>query len=504
MATDPPAPLNLDPNAVPPTADPVGEVEMRVRGTTGLRRNGGYIDEEFHRHLRNRRARIEMYTEMRDNSSVHGGVMLRLKTVLRRVGTRVQPANASDRAQMLAQFLDECLRDMAHTWDGFQTEFCSIFPFGFAAFEKCFKVRGGETDDKSTSSKHSDGRIGWSKWSIRPPDTIDRWAFAPDGEPVGFWQIPLPSFAQVFIPLSKVLLFHLDHYKENPEGYSLFRSSYRDYYFAKRIEEDEAIGLSKDLTGWLLLYVPPDYLDEGAPQWKKNLLEDMKLQITEARVDSKGGMIVPAKTNRDGNPSGWDVDRLAAAGSRQFDTDAILARKRRSMAAAMMCEFMEMSGGTGNNLMHIDKSTWLLNALDAVMDMQSDVINADAIPQLMRINGFDDRENWPTVGHTAVRQEDMMELAAFLEKAVASGAVTPGPELEEYVRDRAKLPPIPEQDAAPSGVPNVPLAIQYLSLALERATAAGDAALSADIRAKISQMLDSLGKPAGDNPIGSM
>ena len=62
-------------------------------------------------------------------------------------------------------------------------------------------------------------------------------------------QLAPPSYKQVVIPMEKCLLFRTQTHKNNPEGRSILRNAYRSWYFKKRIEEIEGVGIERDLAG---------------------------------------------------------------------------------------------------------------------------------------------------------------------------------------------------------------------------------------------------------------
>lgn len=65
-----------------------------------------------------------------------------------------------------AALVEECLHDMRKSWPMTLSEILSFLPWGWAAMEKIYKVRGGEVrradsmPDKLRSSKYDDGKIG--------------------------------------------------------------------------------------------------------------------------------------------------------------------------------------------------------------------------------------------------------------------------------------------------------------------------------------------------------
>ena len=70
--------------------------------------------------------------------------------------------------------------------------------------------------------------------------------------------MPPPSYNLYTIPIDKALLFRTKSRKDNPEGRSILRNAYRSWYFKRRIQEVEGIGIERDLAGLPVMYAPAD------------------------------------------------------------------------------------------------------------------------------------------------------------------------------------------------------------------------------------------------------
>src|SRR6185437_2004139 len=111
------------------------------------------------------------------------------------------------------------------------------------------------------TSKFTDGKIGWRRLPGRGQDTIIKWFFDENGQVHGLTQQPY-SGPLIDLPVEKFLLFRAGNLKNNPEGRSILRNSYRAYYFIKRLEELEAIGVER-LNGFPLIYVPSELIEKA-------------------------------------------------------------------------------------------------------------------------------------------------------------------------------------------------------------------------------------------------
>src|SRR3954471_25081749 len=161
---------------VPKSFSPIIEL-----GVTGIKRTGGYIDEEFLPALRGRKA-IRIYREMSQNDSMVGAMLFAIDKLCREVEWKVVPSDQSEEATNAQEFLESCMEDMSHSWDDFIGEVLSMLVFGWSWHEIVYKKRVGPWEkDARRRSKYDDGLIGWRKMPIRSQETLMRWGFDSTG-----------------------------------------------------------------------------------------------------------------------------------------------------------------------------------------------------------------------------------------------------------------------------------------------------------------------------------
>jgi hypothetical protein len=146
--------------------DPKLNVDFRELGQTGLKRTGGFIQQEFLQELSGLRG-VKTYTEMSDNDPTVSAVLFAIEHLTRQVKWRVKPASMQPQDAEAAEFLETCMDDMSNPFVDVISEAMSMVKYGFAPLEIVYKRRAGASLDPSYRSKHSDGRIGWRKMPIR-------------------------------------------------------------------------------------------------------------------------------------------------------------------------------------------------------------------------------------------------------------------------------------------------------------------------------------------------
>ena len=409
-------------------------------GQTGLKQAGGIIDAEWLNQLKGIRG-VRAYTEMRDNDAVVGAILYAIESLIRQVEWTVRPADDSDAALDAARFLEECVEDMSNDWESFISETLSMLVFGFAPFEICYKVRGGDSEDVTRRSKYNDGRIGWRKFSIRGQDTIAKWIFDEDGVVSGMVQ--RVDFDEVVIPIEKLLLFVTKNERGNPQGRSLLRNAFRSWYFLKRFQEIEAIGVERDLAGLPVLQVPPQIMTSKATTAERALRNELESIIQQIRRDEREGVILPAELDRDGKPTGFKLSLLSSGGSRQMNTDQIIRRYESRIAMSVLAEFILLgSDAHGSFALASSKTALFATSLRAILESMAATLNRFAVDRLFAYNPEFDQTLLPRFTYGDIEDRPLDEISSFLTQMTNVGLITPDAGLEEVLRENAGLPPL--------------------------------------------------------------
>jgi hypothetical protein len=224
-ATSPPPPPG-DPLAIAATPLALRDLLLE-RGTSGLRRAGGYVREDLLQELTGLQG-VRAYRAMRDNSPVIGACLFAIEMLIRNVKWHVQPADTSDEAAAYAELLSGMLfEDLELPWSLQLSEILSFLPFGWSWFEIVLKRRQGlfppplADGTPALPSKFADGLIGLGKLAPRAQDTLLRWEFDATGSLLGMHQLDPWVGRQAYLPYAKSLLFRPTSYKNSPEGRAL-------------------------------------------------------------------------------------------------------------------------------------------------------------------------------------------------------------------------------------------------------------------------------------------
>ena len=403
-------------------------------GKTGLLRYGGVLYEEFLPELRGRRG-VEAYHEMAENDDMVGAILFSIEMLVKQAKWSVEPAGPTEKDKEAAAFVEDCMGDMEDTWIDTISEILSFITYGWSYHEIVYKRRMGRTKDPRTDSKYNDGLIGWQKLPIRGQETLYEWEYDEEENLTGMTQQPPPSYNLYTIPIEKALLFRTKSRKGSPEGRSVLRNAYRSWYFKRRIQEIEGIGIERDLAGLPVINAP-----EGLDIWDANnpdtsrLRASLETMVKNIRRDQSEGVVLPY---------GFELKLLNSGGTRQFDTNAIIDRYDSRIAMTVLADFILLGHQkTGSFALSSDKTELFSMAIGAYLDIICEVFNNKAIPQLIDINGdhFKGITDYPYMKHGDIEDVNMAEFSSFIKDMTGTGVLVPDDGLEDYVRQVGNLP----------------------------------------------------------------
>lgn len=403
-------------------------------GRVGQRRYGGIFYEEFLSELRGRKG-AEVFTEMSNNDETIGAILFAIEMLVRQASWNVEPGGSTAKDREATEFVKSCMDDMQQTWIDTISEILSFLTYGWSFHEIVYKRRMGRTKDNRTSSKYDDGLIGWMKLPIRSQETLYQWEYDDQDNLIGMTQMPPPDFGLITIPMNKAMLFRTRSRKDNPEGRSILRTAYRSWYFKRRIQEIEGIGIERDLAGLPVITTP-----EGMDIWDKDdedmnaIRAGLEAMVKNIRRDSTEGLVLPF---------GYTFELTSTGGSRQFDTNSIIARYDTKISQTVLADFIQLGHeSVGSFALSSDKTNLFSMAICAFLDIICQTFNSQGIPALIDINGdhFAGVTDYPRLTHGDIEDVDLATVATFIKDMTSIGVIIPDESLEDYVRQLGKLP----------------------------------------------------------------
>lgn len=399
----------------PPTPEQESFKLTAEIGKTGLRRFGGYMQEEFDPDLRGQRG-MRRFDEMRRNDPDVGAILTAIEMSMLSVEWSVERAGETPADEDAAQFLESCLEDMSLSWRDFLADVFTLFPFGFALHEIVYKMRTGpkpHSNDPNdpAPSRFDDGRIGWRKIAIRHQETIERWSFDEKGGIRGAWQ-QQPMGGRVFLPIDKCVLFTTKRERGNPEGYSILRNAWMSYYIKTNIQEIEVIGAERDLTG-----IPVMRLPVGASAQDKNAALEI---LEKLKWDDQAGLVLP----RTGNEAHqwWEFELVSSPGAPRMDTDKIITRSSTAIARSVLAQFLTLGQGrVGSYALSKDMRDLFHLAVKGWFDRIEETINRFMVDRLFSLNDFGEISGTPKLRHGRMGQRQIDTFVSAISQLATLG-----------------------------------------------------------------------------------
>mgnify|MGYP001597594841 CR=1 FL=1 len=391
-------------------------------GSPGLVSFSGIISEEFLRELRGKEA-YKRYDEMRRNSPVIGALLMAIEQALRQVAWEFYSEEGEKDPRL--KLIQDAQANLSHSWNDHIIEALTFLPFGFSLFEIVYERVGGA--------------LLWRKFAPRGQETVVRWLFEDDGGLKGITQQAAPLYRSIDIPIEKMLLYRTRVERGNPVGRSILRNAWVPYYFAKHIQQSEAIGIERDLAGLPMIEMPQSADTSGdtsatAEPSKETDVGRAQAIVRNVRNDEAAGLVMPF---------GWKFSLVSTGGSRQFDTDKVVNRHESRMLMSCLAQFLMLGQeNVGSLALSRDQTDFFAMSVNATANTISETFTKYAVARLLRLNGYE--PEGITLKHELAGDTSMATVADFLQKVGSNITWTPADEV--WLREVANLPSRTEEE----------------------------------------------------------
>lgn len=385
---------------------------------------------------------IQTVNEMRNNPTV-GAAMNVYRMMMSRVEWSVEPPEgASETDKIRAQTVQSMMHDMEHSWSSFIESVIPYLEYGFAINEIVLRRRL-----KRNGSKFNDGLVGLKKLPPRSQDTISGWIFSDDGADLiaveqSIRNIENPTrFANrtnlngmLEIDREKFLLFSASSTKGNPEGHSIYKPIYLAHKQLTLLQNQELLGIAKDVQGIMKIAIPPRYLDpNGSPE---DIATGQAFQqiIDNYNAGTQRGLLVPHMIDPESKLPMFEYELMEAKGQAKYDTEAVIKRLQGDILSALSVDILKLGAdGTGSFSLAESKSSVLALAIDYRLREVAQVLNSHLMRTLYEMNG------WDTTSMAKFVYEDVEEVSLEdFSKAVQRIFSTSAIEIDRQVMNRVR------------------------------------------------------------------
>ena len=409
------------------------------RGASGRAHYAGYLQlEELNAELQGIRG-LQKFDEMvRTDADMRHVVLLVCNPVTSQPWS-VEPFggdDAEDRDHKCAAALKWALFD--HMRPGLTGHLAEALPLlvrsGFAPFEQMWE----------TAEHEGRTLLVPRKLGLRLPRTIQRWHQDEYGDLVSIDQYvpgwtatgPGGSYSPwVNLPAEDLVYYRVGAEGDNWEGTSMIRSAFKHWYLKDKIERLDAIAQEREATGIPVLYPPQGTMDEA-------VLDDLEEAMQRLRSGDQGYVLMPgpkADTQKDSN--GWLLEILGMGGEKgSRDPQPSLEYHSKKIAAALVAEFMMLGQQQVGARATADvQQDPFLAGVEALATVTEDELNATVVNRFCELNFDPDRP--PRLSMSLVDSTSLTELKDYVQGLVTSGTLVNDPELEDFLRQKADLPP---------------------------------------------------------------
>lgn len=426
-------------------------IGMGELGIIGLKVSNGQIYEDIKNELTFPYSTI-VYKQMSYDPIIAAGLSF-YEYMMLKAKFRVKPVeDATEQELEQAKFVSECMHDMEHSWDDFIQEVSSMNIHGFSAHEIVLRPRF-----KSKGSLYDDGKVGWRKLPIRSQDTIDRWLYLDPTDPNKLTGLRQSYYADnsrrsvgltrngthIDIPRNKFLLFRTGKRRDNPCGESILKSVYFPWRYRTAIEETEAVGIERDLSGLPVIFIPPQYMADDASPEQKAIYRHYQNIVKNIQLNQQGGMVLPQSFDPESKQRMFDFKLMGAEGGKSYNTSEIIQRYDNKILTAMGCDILIMGqSSTGSYALGSIKSNLTAIAVESRLREICNVINKQLIPITAKKNGWD-TSRLPQLTFDDLETFDLESWSKAMQRVASTGLIERDRSMLNKTREMLGVEPYP-------------------------------------------------------------
>lgn len=241
----------------------------------------------------------------------------------------------------------------------------------------------------------------------------------------------------------KILFIRIEPDSDFPLGKSLLYGSYTSWKTKKILQEYEAIGVAKNLSGVLDIRVPSEYINKyySEPASEEAIYVDNLLTQAEMLHAGKGSYILTASDTNANGVALFEVTTVGGAtgNAHNYNVGEAIARYNREIQLAMQTTVLSMGAEGGGSFALSDNSTHLMSLFIASIRSAISSEFAKAVKQAWKLNGLA-TDGYPILEWDEIEPIDWDEFTRGWQRLVQSGAITADKPLEAWIREKADAP----------------------------------------------------------------
>ena len=406
------------------------------RGESGRGHVSGFLAlEELNVALRGR-AGLEVYDRMyRTDPDVRRSVQMVVNPIIGATWS-VEPHGgdeAEDEDREVAEFVEWALWEVMRP--GLTRHLAQALPVlirsGFAPFEQVW-----QTADYNGKDVLVPRTLG-----LRLPRTIHRFPQDDAGQLIEIEQWTSTG-KTIHLPAEDLVYYRLGAEGDNWEGVSLLRPIYKSWFLKDKIERLDAIAIERESTGVPIAYPPASGVTDEQ-------LDDVEEALANLRTNEQGYLLSPGPHAQHAEKGqGWFFDILSHKSNESRSSEPSLNYHSSKIAAGFIAEFMRLGQeNVGARATADVQQDPFLAGVEAIAGEIEETLNESLVARLVALNYEVDEP--PKLTMSLVDSTSLEQLASYVSKLVEKGVLQSDADLEDYLRERADLPPAdPEEREA--------------------------------------------------------
>lgn len=473
-------PEGVSSTALQPDAGAViPRIKLGEQGLLGLKVSNKRILEEQQQAFRYPYF-IGTVNEMRNNPTV-GAAMNVYRMMMSRVNWDVEAPKGADETQIArAAAIRSMMNDMdGQSWSAFIESVIPYLEYGFGIHEIVLRRRL-----KRNGSKHNDGLVGIKKLAPRAQETIKGWVFSEDGADLVAVEQSLEFIENAYrfanrknengtitIDREKFLLFSASATKGNPEGNSIYKNIYLAFKQLSLLQDQELIGVAKDIQGILKIAIPPRYLAPDASPEDQAAVKAFQQIIDNYNAGTQRGLLVPKMIDPESKLDLFEYSLMESKGSAKYDTENIIRRLQGDILSALSVDILKLGAeGSGSFSLAESKSSVLALAIDYRLREIAEVLNTHLMRTLYEMNGWDASEMAKFV-YADIEEVSLEEFSKAIQRFASTSMIEVDREVLNRIR---KVIGVAEKaDDEPVDKENLPASISGAATAASKGMETG-------------------------------
>lgn len=364
------------------------------------------------------------YSDMVANVSIVAAGIRYFLNIVNSAKWTVEPADESDQAKVIAEFVDDVINDMVTPWRRIIRRGSSYRFAGFGIQEW-------------TAKRRLDGHIGLEDIESRPQHTIDTWDVDEKGTVKGVWQVPPQTGRAVYLPRQKLVYMVEDSLTDSPEGLGLYRHMVEPVERLNKYLLLEGRGFERDLRGTPIGRVPYQALDAAVKSGKMTkekaqmiiqAIEDFvktqsKAEDTSLVLDSAPYAVETESGKSLSGVLQYGLELLQGQSPDFGNMHVAINRVNTEIARIIGVEHLLLGGeSSGNRALSEDKSRNFYLTSNGTLDDLKDAGDKDVIIPVCDMNGIPEQLR-PTLKHSDISFRSVQEITAALRDLATAGAI---------------------------------------------------------------------------------